>query len=74
MAQRIYWSEEETTMLRKMADAGCTMDEVLRVFRGRTIEGISGKLNRLGIELKPQKSEVDYEAFKQLIGGRQKCL
>jgi hypothetical protein len=70
MNKRIYWSDEETKMLRKMANAGCTVDDILKVFKSRSIDGIIGKLDRIGISLKPLKAELDIDLYKKLMEGK----
>lgn len=71
----IQWTKKEVEILKAMAAAGKSVDEVLQVLKSRTKHGVVNKAEHMGIKLTP-KPECDFAAFERLMktGGKSKCL
>ena len=68
---RLYqrWTEKSTEVLRKMFDAGCTLEEMTEVLR-RPQRAIRCKLQHLGLRLSERPCETiepDMEAFERVM-------
>lgn len=71
MAAYIPWTPNEEEILRKMAAAKKTIDEIGAVLKSRSRPGIKSKAQNIGIDLLAYQSpEIDEEAFKRLMGGK----
>lgn len=63
----LLWTKKEIEILKIMAEAGKSVDEVLTVLKSRTDSAVLGKAERLGITFTP-KPEFDEAAFKKIMG------
>lgn len=72
----IPWTEEEKGALKKLAEAGCLMPDILKVFPYRSENSISKMASHLKLNLCGKRPEIDFKAFERLmkLGGKQKCL
>lgn len=71
---RAFWSDKEVEILQKMARAGKTPQEVVKVLKSRTITSIQKKASDQGISFS-DSPEIDFDAFKNMMkNGRTKCL
>lgn len=61
------YTEREIEIIREMAEAGKTPDDVLAVLKSRTIEGLKAISRREGIKFKLFQPEIDEAAFKKLM-------
>ena len=71
---RAMWSDEELIMLKKMAAAGRTPDEMALVLKSRTPQGIRMKCESEKIILTAKNPVVDMDAYAKLIRGESLCL
>jgi hypothetical protein len=62
------WTSEEKEVLKKMAEANKTMDEIQSVLVSRPRHGIRNQLKNMGLSIGP-KPEINMEAFKKLMKG-----
>jgi hypothetical protein len=68
------WTNQEKEVLRKMAEANKTMDEIQSVLVSRPRHGIENQVKIMGLSI-GKKPEINMEAFKKLMkGGVVKCL
>jgi hypothetical protein len=65
----IQWTKKEVEILKAMAAAGKTVDEVLSVLKSRTKHGVVTKAEHMGIKLTP-KPVFDEAAFKRIMGTK----
>lgn len=63
---KAHWDEKETEILRKMVEAGKTVDDVRRVLVGRSENSVRFKVRAMDMVFRPHP-EIDFEAFKQIM-------
>jgi len=66
------WSEEEETILYRMADKKCTIQQIEAVLTDRTGQGIRKKSSDLGLSVRSNNSKhgggkIDMELFNQMM-------
>jgi hypothetical protein len=66
----IPWSEKEREVLKKLAEAHCIIDDVLRVFPSRSRASIFSQASVLGISFAGPESEINMDEFKKLVRGK----
>lgn len=62
------WSKKEKDVLIKMATRGCTSQEIAKVLKSRTINGIQCKAHELGYSLDGPDPKIDFEAYTEITG------
>lgn len=67
------WTDQEVEILKEMAAKGYQADDIIKVLRSRTIEGVSNKANALGLSLSAAP-EIDMDAYARAMKGETKCL
>lgn len=65
----IPWTEAERDILKKMAEAGKSANDICRVLVCRTRSGVFSQAYDMGLLLSGATPEVDMEAFNQIMGG-----
>lgn len=74
----ISWSREEDDIVRKMASAGSSLDEMKEVLLSRTAHAIEQYCKKQGILLgyAAKKPQVDHEAYKRWLKGigEERCI
>jgi hypothetical protein len=63
----VKWSDQEIEILKKMNAASKTPDDIARVLKSRTLEGIKHKSDRMGLNWSIEP-DIDFEAFKKMMG------
>jgi hypothetical protein len=61
------WTKQEEDILKKMIAASKTPDDIARVLKSRTLEGIKHKSDRMGLNWSIEP-DIDFEAFKKMMG------
>lgn len=71
----IQWTKKEVEILKAMASAGKTLEEVMSVLKSRSEHGIIFKAAHLGLNF-TTRPVCDFAAFERLMkkGGKSKCL
>jgi hypothetical protein len=64
-----FWTDKEVEVLKQMADLGYSADDIKKVLKSRTRDGISNKASAIGISLSGKQPEIDFEAFQRFIKG-----
>jgi len=62
------WHPKEDEILKKMAQGGMLMEQILSVLTARNEEAIRKRLPRLGLKLALKDPEIDIEAFNKYMG------
>ena len=63
----VKWSDQEIEILKKMNAASKTPDDIARVLKSRTPEGILHKARKMGLHWSIEP-DIDFEAFKKMMG------
>lgn len=63
----IPWTEQEVEILRKMAEAGKSVDDIAAVLVSRTVCSVEKKASELRVSL-AGRTEIDVAAFNQIMG------
>ena len=63
------YTEEEDKILIEMNKAGCDLDEVAQVLRGRTMSALKTRGYILGLKWS-KKTDIDMDAYKEFIKGK----
>ena len=63
----VKWSDQEVEILKKMNAARKTPDDIARVLKSRTPEGIRHKADKMGLNWSIEP-DIDFEAFKKMMG------
>jgi hypothetical protein len=63
------YTEEEDKILIEMNKAGCDLDEVAQVLRGRTMSALKARGYILGLKWS-KKTDIDMDAYKEFIKGK----
>lgn len=63
---KAFWTAQEVDILRKMVEAGKSIDDIRKVLVARSANAIRCKVNDIGMIFQG-KPEIDFEAFKQIM-------
>jgi len=68
------WTKKEEEILKTLIEHGCTIEQCCNVFPSRSIDSLRRKIVRMGLEIIRKEPDINFEAFKQLMRGKQECL
>ena len=67
--QRNPWTNDEVEVLKRMLEEGHTPVAVTEVLKSRTLNAIRDKMDQLGLKVKYQEPDIDWETYRALTGG-----
>lgn len=70
---RLFWSDKEEEILKKMVDACKTPKDVSEVLLNRSEDSVRCKAGSMGLVWK-SKPEIDMDAYARMMKGETKCL
>jgi len=61
------WTDKEIEILKEMAQKGFRVQDIQKVLKSRSINGIRNKALLLNLSLMGERPEIDFEAFRQMM-------
>lgn len=71
-----FWSDEELSILKQMVSSGADLVKINEVLVSRTQDSILNKMKRLGLKIKVEKPQINFDAFQNFLKSTRKvkCL